>query len=182
MFYLEHETPPSTTDVAKKNESTIQLQVYVDASSRVNKHFTCRLVLSSFSFSFHFKRILLGGNSTLSCTVLEIFIYHKDHSLVNCQSNMNEIPCRCSLPRRRVPNDNRLPSFRSREQKCTKPRACSSGRCTWNERLTFFDIDTLDNLSLWAKLVDLDRNQDSLGEVIDRRDSFLSNAHRSSLA
>ena len=94
LFYLEHETPPSTTDVAKKNESTIQLQVYADASSRVNKHFTCRRSLSSFSFSFHFKRIFLEGNSTLLCTVLEIFIYHKDHSLVNCQSNMDEIHCR----------------------------------------------------------------------------------------
>ncbi|CAF5173398.1 unnamed protein product, partial [Rotaria magnacalcarata] len=53
----------------------------------------------------------------------------------------------------------------SKEQKCTKPQACSSGICTWNQRLIFFDIDKLDNLSLWAKVIDLDRNQDILGEI-----------------
>lgn len=37
--------------------------------------------------------------------------------------------------------------------------------CTWNQRLIFFDIETFDNLSLWAKLIDLDRNQEVLGEV-----------------
>ncbi|CAF1429769.1 unnamed protein product [Adineta steineri] len=52
----------------------------------------------------------------------------------------------------------------SKEQKCTKPQTCSSGICIWNQRLTFFDIDTLNNLSLWIKLVDLDRNQEVLGE------------------
>ena len=56
-------------------------------------------------------------------------------------------------------------SFRSKDQKCTKPQSCISGTCTWNQRLVFFDIDTLDNLSLWVKLVDLDRNQENLGEV-----------------
>ncbi|CAF5153253.1 unnamed protein product, partial [Rotaria magnacalcarata] len=59
---------------------------------------------------------------------------------------------------------NSLVKFRSKEQKCTKPQACSSGICTWNQRLIFFDIDKLDNLSLWAKVIDLDRNQDILGE------------------
>ena len=54
---------------------------------------------------------------------------------------------------------------RSKEQKCTKPQACSAGICTWNQRLEFFDIDTIDNLSLWIKLVDFDRNQYALGEV-----------------
>ncbi|CAF1657069.1 unnamed protein product, partial [Adineta ricciae] len=53
----------------------------------------------------------------------------------------------------------------SKEQKCTKPQACSSGACTWNQRIIFFDINTLDNLSLWIKLVDLDRNQEVLGEI-----------------
>ncbi|CAF1216277.1 unnamed protein product [Rotaria sordida] len=53
----------------------------------------------------------------------------------------------------------------SKEQKCTKPQICSSGICTWNQRLIFFDINTLDNLSLWAKLIDLDRNQEILGEI-----------------
>jgi regulating synaptic membrane exocytosis protein 2 len=53
----------------------------------------------------------------------------------------------------------------SKEQKCTKPQSCSSGVCTWNQRLTFFYIDTLDNLSIWIKLVDLDRNQEILGEI-----------------
>ncbi|CAF3463069.1 unnamed protein product [Rotaria socialis] len=58
-----------------------------------------------------------------------------------------------------------LVKFRSKEQKCTKPQACSSGICTWNQRVIFFDIDKLDNLSLWAKVIDLDRNQDILGEI-----------------
>ncbi|CAF0942842.1 unnamed protein product [Rotaria sp. Silwood1] len=53
----------------------------------------------------------------------------------------------------------------SKEQKCTKPQTCSSGICTWNQRIIFFDIDTLDNLSLWIKLIDLDRNQEILGEI-----------------
>ena len=58
--------------------------------------------------------------------------------------------------------------FRSKEQKCTKPQTCSGGICTWNQRLTFFDVDTLDQLSIWIRLVDLDRNEDILGEVILR--------------
>ncbi|UJR09234.1 hypothetical protein I4U23_013480 [Adineta vaga] len=53
----------------------------------------------------------------------------------------------------------------SKEQKCTKSQPCSSGICTWNQRLIFFDINTLANLSLWTKLVDLDRNQEVLGEI-----------------
>lgn len=56
--------------------------------------------------------------------------------------------------------------FRSKERKCTKPQICSAGVCTWNQRLTFFDIDTLDHLSIWIRFVDLDRNEDILGEVI----------------
>lgn len=64
----------------------------------------------------------------------------------------------------------------SKEQKCTKPQPCSAGICTWNQRLEFFYIDTIDNLSLWIKLVDFDRNQDVLGELcIPLNDRNLSN-------
>ncbi|CAF3542722.1 unnamed protein product [Adineta steineri] len=53
----------------------------------------------------------------------------------------------------------------STEEKCTKAQPCSSGICTWNQHITFFDIETLDNILLWIKLINLEHNQEILGEI-----------------
>jgi len=54
---------------------------------------------------------------------------------------------------------------RSKEEKCTKAQSCSSGICTWNQHIIFFDIDTIDNIILWIKLINLEHNQEVLGEI-----------------
>ena len=55
--------------------------------------------------------------------------------------------------------------YRSKVEKCTKAQQCISGICTWNQQIMFFDIDTIDNLILWIKLINLDHNQEILGEI-----------------
>ncbi len=55
--------------------------------------------------------------------------------------------------------------FRSKEEKCTKAQPCSSGVCTWNQHITFFDIDNIDKTSLWVKLINLEDNQEILGDI-----------------
>lgn len=54
---------------------------------------------------------------------------------------------------------------RSKEEKCTKAQSCTSGLCTWNQHIIFFDIDTIDNIILWIKLINLEHNQEILGEI-----------------
>lgn len=132
-------------------------------------------LLTALFSSFHVNIIILKENYLLQSTVLEIFTINKDHSLANCSPNTDEIHCRsCSERKERSMDCSSLFLFipRSKEQKCTKPQACAAGICTWNQRLMFFDVDTLDNLSLWIKLVDFDRNQDVLGEVNAPRLTF----------
>ncbi|CAF2707840.1 unnamed protein product [Rotaria sp. Silwood2] len=53
----------------------------------------------------------------------------------------------------------------SKEEKCTKAQPCSSGICVWNQHIIFFDIETIDNILLWIKLINLEHNQDILGEI-----------------
>ncbi|CAF4540050.1 unnamed protein product [Rotaria sp. Silwood1] len=53
----------------------------------------------------------------------------------------------------------------SKEEKCTKAQPCSSGICIWNQHIIFFDIETIDNIILWIKLINLEHNQDILGEI-----------------
>jgi hypothetical protein len=54
-------------------------------------------------FSFHFNIMFIKENFLLLYTVLEIFIYNKDHLLVNYSCNMDEIHCRFfRLDRERV--------------------------------------------------------------------------------
>ncbi len=55
--------------------------------------------------------------------------------------------------------------FRSKEDKCTKAQPCSSGVCTWNQHIIFFDINTIENILLWIKLMNLEHNQEILGEI-----------------
>ena len=59
----------------------------------------------------------------------------------------------------------KLNFHRSTEEKCTKAQSCSAGNCTWNQHMIFFDIQTLDNILLWIKLIDLDYNQEILGDI-----------------
>ncbi|CAM4895992.1 unnamed protein product [Rotaria socialis] len=53
----------------------------------------------------------------------------------------------------------------SKEEKCTKAQSCSSGICIWNQRIIFFDIEPIDNILLCVKLINLEHNQDILGEI-----------------
>ncbi|CAF3784330.1 unnamed protein product [Rotaria sordida] len=53
----------------------------------------------------------------------------------------------------------------SKEEKCTKAQPCSSGICIWNQHIIFFDIDTIDNILLCIKLINLEHNQEILGEI-----------------
>jgi hypothetical protein len=55
--------------------------------------------------------------------------------------------------------------FRSKEEKCTKAQPCSSGVCTWNQHIRFFDIDTMDNICLSIKLINLEHNHEVLGDI-----------------
>lgn len=55
--------------------------------------------------------------------------------------------------------------FRPKEEKCTKAQSCSSGICIWNQRIIFFDIETFENIVLWVKLINLEHNQEILGEM-----------------
>src|SRR4051812_16644136 len=96
--------------------------------------------------------------------VLEIFLFNKVYLLVNYHCNMNMIYCKNKNQKFEKLNC----SFfcdRSKEEKCTKAQPCSSGICTWNQHIIFFDIDTIDNIILWIKLINLDNNQDVLGEI-----------------
>ncbi len=54
---------------------------------------------------------------------------------------------------------------RSKEEKCTKAQPCTSGICTWNQHIIFFDIDTIDNIILMIKLINLEHNEEVLGEI-----------------
>ncbi|CAF0948351.1 unnamed protein product [Adineta ricciae] len=53
----------------------------------------------------------------------------------------------------------------SKQDKCTKGQPCSSGSCTWNQHIIFFDLDTLENVLLWIKLINLEHRQEILGEM-----------------
>ncbi|UJR36942.1 hypothetical protein I4U23_029651 [Adineta vaga] len=53
----------------------------------------------------------------------------------------------------------------SKQEKCTKAQPCSLGTCTWNQHIIFFDLETLENILLWIKLINLEHNQDILGEI-----------------
>lgn len=61
----------------------------------------------------------------------------------------------------------------STQEKCTKAQSCLAGQCTWNQHIIFFDIQTIDNLCLWMKLINLERNQEILGDI--RFDHFKLN-------
>jgi hypothetical protein len=51
-------------------------------------------------------------------------------------------------------------------EKCTKAQPCSSGICTWNQRIIFFDLNNLDHLNLSIKLINLEVNQEVVGEIL----------------
>jgi hypothetical protein len=92
-----------------------------------------------------------------------MFIFTKVYLLVNYHFNLDVIYCK-------IKNFRLLFFFnflfvRSKEEKCTKGQPCSTGICTWNQHIIFFDIDTIDNMSLWIKLINLEHNQDILGEI-----------------
>lgn len=55
--------------------------------------------------------------------------------------------------------------YRSKDEKCTKAQSCTSGICTWNQHIIFFDIDTMDNINLCIKLINLEHNEEVLGEI-----------------
>lgn len=44
--------------------------------------------------------------------------------------------------------------------------------CTWNQRIIFFDLTSMDQMNLWIKLINLEVHQEILGEIhIDKLNS-----------
>lgn len=37
--------------------------------------------------------------------------------------------------------------------------------CTWNQRIIFFDLISMDQMNLWIKLINLEVQQEILGEI-----------------
>lgn len=37
--------------------------------------------------------------------------------------------------------------------------------CTWNQRIIFFDLSSMDQMNLWIKLINLEVHQEVLGEI-----------------
>ncbi|CAF3862045.1 unnamed protein product [Rotaria sp. Silwood2] len=127
----------SSSNIITQNASSSTIDKH-DTTTKKNEH-NIRLQLS-FQYNIHRREFIVTVHGARDLTIQQ-----------------GSFACQLSIQYGR--------DSLSKEQKCTKPQACSSGICTWNQRLIFFDIDTLDNLSLWAKLIDLDRNQEILGEI-----------------
>ena len=55
---------------------------------------------------------------------------------------------------------------RLKQEKRAKTRRFSSSTiCTWNQHVIFSDINTIDNVLLWVKLINLEHKQGVLGEL-----------------